>query len=460
MPLRRGLRLSVVAVGCAGSLAAAGTAKANDVVLWACHSSSGQALGAGPFAGAATFGTGCNLPDAGGVEATPGKDLSLTLPPNLKLEQVLLSRTVSGLGTEQSAGSYAATFKAESDPAATTFDSATLDGTADVSQAVTTTGASGTVKLSITGDGAKVDVSRIGFKVADDVAPEAAVGGQGNVRANELSLNVDATDAGVGLDRAEVWIDGTLVATKPYQDPTTGAGMHCTDLTPGDGTIDLAFDDDCMQVGTVDLIDHRTPEHPEYPNNSIDISSWPDGNHTLTVKVFDAAGNETDKLKDYPFEIVNHPNLGANTATLNIQSGASSQNNGSQNGASNGGTGGVKGASATSCSSPKLSMELSQKPLRVSHGHPVLKKGKRYRFRGRLTCLVGNKRHSAARSSRIDLLNIVGKHTVRKGGTTVRAAGKITIILSEKSSRTLVFRYTNADGKTSQVKLKIQVASR
>jgi hypothetical protein len=450
MPLRGGLRLSVVAMTCAGSLAGAGTANANDVVLWACHSSSGQALGAGPLSGAATYGAGCNSSDPGGVEATPGKDLSLTLPPNLQLEQVMLSRTVSGLG----AGSYAATFKAESDPAATTFDSATTDGAGDVSPTIKTTGPSGTVKLAVTGDGATVDVSKIGFVVSDTTGPKAVAGGQGNVRSGRMGLNVPATDAGVGLDRAEVWIDGTLVATQPYADKN--GGQHCTDLTPGDGTVDLPFNNDCLPVGDALFTDDvATGTH-----NAIDTTAFADGNHTLTVKVFDAAGNETDGLTDYAFEILNHPPTGTNTATLDIQSGSTSQTNGSQNGAGGGGTGGVKGASASSCSSPKLSMELSQKPLRVSHGHPVLKKGKRYRFRGRLTCVVNTKRHSAPVSTRIDLLNVVGKRTVRKGGTTVRSAGKITIILSEKSSRTLVFRYTNPDGKTSQVKLKIQVASK
>src|SRR5262249_41612427 len=125
-----------------------------------------------------------------------------------------------------------------------------------------------------------------------------------------------------------------------------------------------------------------------------------------------------------------------------------------------GGSGGVAGAESTSCNSPRLSMELSQRPLKVSRGVPVLVSGKRYRFRGKLTCLVGTKRRSAPVKTGIELLNTIGKRTYRKGGTTVRTNGKITIILSYKSSRTLVFRYTNPDGRRSQVKLKIKVVKK
>jgi hypothetical protein len=105
-------------------------------------------------------------------------------------------------------------------------------------------------------------------------------------------------------------------------------------------------------------------------------------------------------------------------------------------------------------------MELSQKPLKVSKGVPVLQSGKRYRFRGKLTCLIGNKRRSAPARTPIELLNTIGKRTYRKGGATVRDNGAITLILAYKSSRTLVFRYTNPDGRRSQVKLKIKVVKK
>jgi len=121
---------------------------------------------------------------------------------------------------------------------------------------------------------------------------------------------------------------------------------------------------------------------------------------------------------------------------------------------------GVQGASETSCRSPRLSMSLSQKPLRVSHGVPVLLKNKKYRFTGRLTCLVGNKRKSASKGTRIEIRNTVGRKTVKKPSGKVGSGGKITLVLKYSSSRTIEFRFTNADNKTSKVRIKVRISQR
>jgi hypothetical protein len=47
---------------------------------------------------------------------------------------------------------------------------------------------------------------------------------------------------------------------------------------------------------------------------------------------------------------------------------------------------------------------------------------------------------------------------VRKGGTTVRSKGKITLILAYPTSRAIEFRYSNADGKTSKVRIRVLVS--
>jgi hypothetical protein len=122
--------------------------------------------------------------------------------------------------------------------------------------------------------------------------------------------------------------------------------------------------------------------------------------------------------------------------------------------------GGVQGANETSCRSPRLSMSLSQKPLRVSHGVPVLLKNKRYRFTGRLTCLVGNKRRSAPKGTRIQVRNTVHRKTVSKPSGKVGSGGKIRLILKYPSSRTIEFRFTNADHKTSKVRIKVRISQR
>ncbi len=100
---------------------------------------------------------------------------------------------------------------------------------------------------------------------------------------------------------------------------------------------------------------------------------------------------------------------------------------------------------------------LSDKPVKVTKGVPVLRTNKRYKFSGRLTCVINGKRKSAPKRARIDLLNKVGKKTSDKSGTTVADKGNFSIILAYSSSRTLIFRFTNTDNKRSQVSIKIKV---
>ena len=102
-------------------------------------------------------------------------------------------------------------------------------------------------------------------------------------------------------------------------------------------------------------------------------------------------------------------------------------------------------------------MTLSQKPMRVSRGVAVLQYGKRYRFRGRLTCVINGRRVSAPKRARVDIFNTVGKKTVEKAGTTVRDKGNLTVILSYKSSRLIRFRFTSSTGQRSQVSIRIKV---
>jgi hypothetical protein len=187
----------------------------------------------------------------------------------------------------------------------------------------------------------------------------------------------------------------------------------------------------------------------------VDTTIYPDGPHRLIVTIRDAGGRTYTINED--LEVWNHRPTSSPTATLNVGGpGATPQ------GAGNGGTAGgaVGGASATSCASPQLSMLLAQKPLRVSTGVAVLRKNTRYRFTGRLTCVVNGKRRSAAKGAKIAVRNVVGGKTVRKPATAVGGSGKITLVLGYPSSRTIVFRYTAGDGKTSEVRIKVRIAQR
>jgi hypothetical protein len=105
-------------------------------------------------------------------------------------------------------------------------------------------------------------------------------------------------------------------------------------------------------------------------------------------------------------------------------------------------------------------MSLAQKPLRVSKGVPVLLKNKKYRFTGRLTCVIGGRRRSAPKGAKVELLDLVRGKKVNRPKLTVGASGKLTVVVERASSRTLEFRYRAVDGRTSTVKIKIRVATK
>jgi hypothetical protein len=183
---------------------------------------------------------------------------------------------------------------------------------------------------------------------------------------------------------------------------------------------------------------------------SFDTKPFADGVYHLVVTVTDSDGASASALDDPNFEIFN-PAPGSSTATLTIGSGVPAPPQPANPGGS------VLGASAGSCVKPKLSMRLDQKPLRIRQGMPVLVKGKRYRFAGKLTCLVNGKRVSAPKHTRISLLAVIKGKSHSKGRTTVGSKGKIVVRFSVPSSRTLEFRFTTADKKVTRVRIKVQV---
>ena len=202
----------------------------------------------------------------------------------------------------------------------------------------------------------------------------------------------------------------------------------------------MSINADCAEVAALKL--------------GLDTVNVPDGDYTLTVKVADWAGNVRESTQ--PITVLNTRPINTPTQTLSIGT-TGIRRRATTN---NGGSGGVAGASAQQCRSPRLSVFLAQKPLRVSRSTPVLKRGKRYRFSGRLTCVVNNRRRSAPKRTRIDILNTVGKQTMEKAGTTIKNSGSLSVILAYKSSRLITFRFTNSDGQRSQVRIRVRVARR
>jgi hypothetical protein len=254
---------------------------------------------------------------------------------------------------------------------------------------------------------------------ADGAAPSGCLDGWHNPAGKTLDLGVHATPADGGtLASATVALNDATVATSALPAGTPGC---------------LGSD---LQKQGVAL--------------SFDTRNFPDGIYHLVVRVTDTDGTSA-VIKDEPsFEIFNPP-AGSSSATLTIGSGVPAPPPQANPG------GGVKGASAGSCVKPKLSMRLSQKPLRIRKGVPVLVKGKRYRFTGRLTCLVNNKRVSAPKRTRVELRQIVHGRSHLKGRATVGSHGKLVARFSVPSSRTLEFRFTTADKKVTRVRIKVRV---
>jgi hypothetical protein len=473
-------RLTVLGFAAAALLVPASSASAKPVWLWACHSPSGAGLGPAAgnpsgspafssFSSAANtppgsssvvgFGDGCaaGQSQGGGLtlglkDAPAGMDkaqLMMRVPENTLLQQVELQRTTHGFGVTGSTTpiKYVAATSSRGAFETLTLDQPNLTFDETFTLPPTTDDSGDVVTLTLDCDQApscasspngptSVDFQRAGLQVDDSASPYAAIGGWTNPAANTLNLDVEATDKGVGLTKAEASLDGVVVASQGF------GGTECTELTPDDTEVDLPIDEQCPTGGSVTL--------------KVDTTGVADGDHTLSVAVYDAAGNPPF-VKTDTISVLNHYNPGPSSASLTIGTSGVTQANGSA-APTNGTAGGVAGATSSSCASPKLSMFLSQKPLRVSHRIPVLKSGKRYRFNGRLTCVINGKRKSAPKRTRIDLQNVVGRHTLVKSGTSVRDKGSITILLAYKSSRTLVFRFTNVDGRHSQVKIKILVS--
>ena len=258
---------------------------------------------------------------------------------------------------------------------------------------------------------------------ADTGAPTGRVDGWHSPLQDTLELTVHATaPQGATLGSATLSFAGRQVTS-----PLCPGGQTCTD-TGTDG-VKLQF-----------------------PTKFADGTQIPDGTYPMTVTISDADGTAATLMNAQPTEIWNDRPTGSATATLIIGSGVPAPPQGGNQPGGN-----VLGASAGSCVKPKLSMRLSQKPLRIHKGVPVLVKGKRYRFSGRLTCLVNNKRVSAPKRTRVELRQIVHGKSHLEGRATVGSHGTLVARFSVPSSRTLEFRFTTADRKVTRVRIKVQV---
>jgi hypothetical protein len=398
--------------------AAAPSASAGEAWLWICHGPEGQALPRlGDRAQPLTSAPCDNGPRA--LQATTGGYWAFEVPANTTLRELYMHRRFSlreGQRYDLSADGV-------------TLDTATAGEADGVRGPFPAAGDSVKFEVSCTSvecsDEGGVDVTALAMRVTDDHFPNAAVKWS-SPTARTLELAVDARDLGLGLSHATVYLDGQRVTGGNFSDSA------CADLSPGSGQIDIPY-------GLVDQNDNVLTD-PESPVGCVgrgalrlplDVSQVPDGpDHRVVIEVTDHAGNKT-VVFDRPTSIFNSGPTIPDTPKEP--------------------PGAVR--PAETCASPRLTMALADDPLRRVRGRAVLRAGAPYRFTGRLTC----QGRPAPAGSRIEILRSIGRRTAAEGATSTVADGNVAVRLSFTGSRTLIFRFTGADGQRAEARVPLTV---
>jgi hypothetical protein len=260
------------------------------------------------------------------------------------------------------------------------------------------------------------------------LAPQAAhavtygaVGGVRDPAAGLLELSVQAVETqGNGLRRAKAILGGITLDSAFFADP---------DCTPGS----------CPAVGGVIL---RVPTRAVV-----------DGTQRLEVTVEDGAGTVTHVV-DQLVTVNNAPVVSTPSVTVSVGGGAKTPQ------PDDGGPGPVGPGAQDGCRSPRLSMFLAQRPLRVRRGVPVLAANRKYRFAGRLTCVRDGKRKPAPRGTRVDVRDRCDGRTIERQDARVRGDGALAVKLAHRRSCTVVFRIRGAGGQLVSVRIPIRVVRR
>jgi hypothetical protein len=257
----------------------------------------------------------------------------------------------------------------------------------------------------------------------DTQAPTGAVGGVRSQASGVLTLTVLAVDAGLGLSRAAAALDGVPLADAPFGDGT------CVELP------DDAAGTGCPSVSTATL--------------DVPTSAFADGPHELTVTVRDAALNVATLVRQ-SVAVANTPPKSSSTVTVNVGSGRIRAPSGSDPG------GGPVGGAEKPCAAPRLEVFLASRPLRIRKGLPVLAAGRKYRWRGKLTCRIDGRRRPAPRGTVVQLRSIVHGRRAGTRELEVGRRGRLSVRLALRSSRVLVFRFA-ADGDAVRVRMRVRV---
>jgi hypothetical protein len=246
-----------------------------------------------------------------------------------------------------------------------------------------------------------------------------AVGGLRDPAAGTLQLNVRVTETtGVGVRRATAMLGGHLLDSQYFADPACATGV-------------------CPTVATVDL--------------AVPTTAVPDGTARLEVTVEDATGTVTHVV-DQTITVVNKPVVSNPTVVVSVGGGAKNPQSGPN------GPGGPAGPSGTDdCRSPRLSMFLAQRPLRIKRGVPVLAAERKYRFRGRLTCLVEGRRKAAPRGTLVQVRDRRNGRSIERPAARVKTGGAIVVKLAHGRSCSVIFRVRGAGGHLVSVRIPIRV---
>jgi hypothetical protein len=296
----------------------------------------------------------------------------------------------------------------------------------------------------------------------DTTPPSGYVNGVYSPVSGTLQLRLYASDPGSGLANAEAQLDGI-----PPTFVRLGAGACPERPAPGTEPPPGACP---ASVSAVPL--------------SLDTRSTSDGERPLRVKVTDGAGN-TATFVDRTIVVRNAPPSGEGTVastTVGVSGGGEESPPGKGKGCEKGkacerGKGGEKGKGLAlkrkRCRAPHLAMRLARKPLwhTLPHHVPVLRYGRRYPYKGRLTCLGSHHRRvSAARGTPVDVyfrvwhLSFKRHHGpvkfvhVRK--VKVGKKGRLKLWLGFRSGRTVLFRYYGPRRELAKSKLRLAVPPR
>ncbi|MBE2320333.1 hypothetical protein DVA67_030495 [Solirubrobacter sp. CPCC 204708] len=448
-------RLAGLLLALCGTLAVAGVAapaaNAGDVWLWVCQGPEGQPLpqtgDRASRAGGDAAANRCGDASGRALTARPASGRagwSFSVPSPTTLRSVKLNRNVSlteGQRYQLLVGDTPLETAAPVNGAAA-YDATGSRVAFDVQCVATRCDTPG-----------GAEVSSLAMRVSDTAAPTGAVAGWRNPASGAMKMEVSAIDNGVGLKEAVLAVDGVEKGRATFGGPDPA----CKDLSSDPASVDLAYglvgqnDVDFQPVGCI------TRGRVEL---NLDTTSLPESFtaadlRVITVTVTDHAGNATTVMTRGT-EVINRQ-LIENIPQRSLVIGSSFTDPLiPQPGSPGGGVQGAQASSPGTCANPALTMVLDQPPLRTTRGVIVLRRNKRYRFAGRLTCTVGGVRRSAPKRTRIDIRTTIGGRT-RNATARTGERGAVRAFLRASRSGAVVFRYTSPGGKRSQVTIRFRV---